>query len=219
MEAIILLGGPGAGKGTLAGRLVQQTGFLHVSTGDMLRAALKEGTPRALQFKARVEAGGLVPDEIILEMIAERVVAEPIGTRFMFDGFPRTIEQAEGLEAFFAAKAGTVSHVLNLMVPRSMLLQRLTGRRVCRTCSAVYHLLNRPPRVSGLCDVDGGELYQRADDSEAVILNRLAVYETQTAPLIAFYRRRGMLRDIDAGGTPEATVGRVMAVLNGQERG
>lgn len=214
MEAIILLGGPGAGKGTLAEFLKKQTGYLHVSTGDMLRAALQSGSPVGLEAKSCMESGQLVPDSVILRIIEERISKEPAEARFMFDGFPRTIEQARGLDLLFKKKGGTVNHVFNLAVQRAILLRRLTGRRVCKTCGAVYHMINRPPKKADVCDVDGGELYQRADDSEATILNRLEVYDKQTAPLIAHYQQLGLLREIAAGGSATETDVLVLAVLN-----
>lgn len=213
MEAIILLGGPGAGKGTLAEDLRQKTAYIHVSTGDILRAALKSGSPVGLEAKAFMEAGELVPDSVILRIIEERIAKEPSASCFMFDGFPRTIEQAEGLDLLFKKYCGVIAHVFNLKVQREILLRRLTGRRVCRACGAVYHLTTRPPEKNGICDIDGGELYQRADDSESTILNRLEVYEKQTAPLIAYYRRQGLIRDIEAGGHADATTALVLAVL------
>jgi adenylate kinase len=213
MEAIILLGGPGAGKGTLAEDLRRKTSYIHVSTGDMLRAALKSGSPVGLEAKAFMEAGELVPDSVILRIIEERIAKEPSTACFMFDGFPRTIEQAEGLDLLFKKYRGVISHVFNLKVQREILLRRLTGRRVCRTCGAVYHLTTRPPEKAGICDVDCGELYQRADDSETTILNRLEVYEKQTAPLIAYYGQQGVIRDIEAGGHADATTALVLVVL------
>jgi adenylate kinase len=213
MEAIILLGGPGAGKGTQAELLKTQTNYLHVSTGDMLRAALQSGSPVGLEAKAFMEAGALVPDDVILRIIEERIAKEPASARFMFDGFPRTIEQAKGLDQLFKKRGGTVTHVFNLVVERAILLRRLTGRRICKSCGAVYHMTNKPPKKDGVCDVDGGELYQRADDSEATILNRLEVYEKQTAPLVAYYQKQGLLRDIAAGGIAAETDALVLKVL------
>lgn len=213
MEAIILLGGPGAGKGTLAEDLRHHTSYIHVSTGDMLRAALKSGSPVGLEAKAFMEAGELVPDSVILRIIEERIAKEPSTARFMFDGFPRTIEQAKGLDYIFKKYSGVLSHVFNLEVQRETLLRRLTGRRVCRACGAVYHLTTKPPEKSGVCDVDGGELYQRTDDSETTILHRLEVYEKQTAPLIAYYRQQGVLRDTESGGHADVTTALVLAVL------
>ncbi len=218
MEAIILLGGPGAGKGTLAEDLRQKTAYIHVSTGDMLRAALKSGSSVGLEAKAFMDAGELVPDSVILRIIEARITTEPSVVCFMFDGFPRTIEQAKGLDQIFKKYNGVLSHVFNLEVDRATLLRRLTGRRVCRACGAVYHLTRRPPGKSGVCDVDGGELYQRADDSEVTILNRLEVYEKQTAPLIAYYRQKGLIRDIDASGHADIATAVVLDVLAAQGR-
>lgn len=214
MNAIILLGGPGAGKGTLAESLKKQTDYLHISTGDMLRAAIQAGTSVGMKAKVFMDGGQLVPDNVILKIIEERLLESNLKGHFMFDGFPRTIEQAQGLDRLFKHKAGTINHVFNLIVPRETLLTRLTGRRVCKSCGAVYHLTGRPPRTPGICDLDAGELYQRADDSEATILNRLEVYEKQTAPLIAYYQKQGLLREIAAGGNVSETNALVMAVLN-----
>jgi len=214
MEAIILLGGPGAGKGTLSEFLKKQTDFIHVSTGDMLRAALKSGSPVGLEAKAFMEAGALVPDSVILRIIEERISQEAASARYMFDGFPRTIDQAKGLDLLFKKRQGTIKHVFNLIVPRETLLKRLTGRRVCKSCGAVYHLINMPSKKAGVCDVDGGELYQRADDCEDTILNRLEVYEKQTAPLINFYQQQSLLCDIDAGRDAAATSASVLDVLS-----
>lgn len=214
MKAVILLGGPGAGKGTLAEFLKKKTAHLHISTGDMLRAAVLDGSSLGLEAKKFMDAGQLVPDSVVLCIIEERISMEGKDACIMFDGFPRTIEQAEGLDRIFQKNGGSVSHVFNLVVPREILLNRLTGRRVCKSCGAVYHLTNRPPRRPGLCDADGGELYQRADDSEPTILNRLEVYEKQTAPLITFYRWQNLLRDIPASGSAAETDAFVLAILN-----
>ncbi len=215
MEAIILLGGPGAGKGTLAELLKDQKGYLHVSTGEMLRAALKSGSEVGLEAKAFMESGELVPDSVILKIIKERVAQEPRDAKFLFDGFPRTLDQAEGLQTLFAEIDGTISLVFNLDADREVLIRRLTARRTCKTCGAIYHMINMPPKVDGICDVDGGELYQRADDSEETILNRLEVYGKQTAPLIGYYREKGLICDIDAGGSAANTDALALAVLNG----
>jgi adenylate kinase len=214
MEAIILLGGPGAGKGTQAELLKKQTPYIHVSTGDMLRAAIQAGSPVGLEAKQFMDAGKLVPDDVILGIIEERVSKEPFGSRFMFDGFPRTIEQAEGLDRLFKKRGSTIKHVFNLVVGQAVLLRRLTGRRVCKTCGAVYHVTNKPPKKDGICDLDGGELYQRDDDSEATILNRLEVYEKQTAPLIDFYQKKGLLRDIPAEGNAAEADALILGILN-----
>jgi adenylate kinase len=214
MNAIILLGGPGAGKGTLAESLTSRTDCIHVSTGDMLRAAIRSGSDLGREAKSFMDQGELVPDSLILRMIEARINTESSEARFMFDGFPRTIEQAEGLDALFVRKNGFLTHVFNLIVPREQLLQRLTGRRVCRNCGAVFHVLNMPPEKEGVCDKCGGELYQRKDDSEQTILNRLSVYEKQTAPLISFYEQKGLLRNIEADRSPEECADRVLSILD-----
>lgn len=214
MEAIILLGGPGAGKGTLAEFLKKQTGYIHVSTGDMLRAAIQAGSPVGLEAKGFMDAGQLVPDAVVLRIIAERISKEPADARFMFDGFPRTIDQAEGLDQLFKKQGGVINHVFDLVVPCGVILRRLTGRRICKNCGAVYHITNRPPKKEGICDLDAGELYQRVDDSEATILNRLEVYEKQTAPLISYYQRQGLLHEIAADCNAVETDALVLKILN-----
>lgn len=215
MEAIVLLGGPGAGKGTLAETLKKQTPYIHVSTGDMLRAAVRSGSPLGLDVKACVDKGQLVSDTLILQLIKERIAQESADAKFMFDGFPRTIEQAEGLKALFAEIGGTVTHVLNLVVEPDVLIPRLCGRRTCKTCGAIFHIDNMPPKEEGVCDLDGGELYQRADDNEETVMERLQVYKTQTAPLIDFYTQAGILHNINAGDTPENISRLALEVLNG----
>lgn len=214
MEAIILLGGPGAGKGTLAEFLKKQTGYIHVSTGDMLRSAIQAGSPIGLEAKGFMDAGKLVPDAVVLRIIEERISKEPADARFMFDGFPRTIEQAKGLDQLFEKQGGVINQVLDLVVQREVILRRLTGRRICKSCGAVYHITSRPPEKTGICDLDGGELYQRTDDSEATILNRLEVYEKQTAPLISYYQQQGLLREVAAGGSAAETDALVLNILN-----
>lgn len=213
MDAIILLGGPGAGKGTLAETLKTKTDFIHISTGDMFRAAMKAGTPVGLEAKAFIDRGELVPDEVVIRMIEERIKQDSQSARYMFDGFPRTIEQAKGLNELFASMDAAILHVFNLSVPSEVLIPRLTGRRTCRSCGAVYHIMYRPPKEEGVCDLDGGELYQRDDDCEKTILNRLEVYNRQTSPLIDFYKQSDLLRDVDASGDVRAIAGSVLNVI------
>ncbi len=214
MNAIILLGGPGAGKGTLAEVLEKKTDYIHISTGDILRAAVSAKTPIGLNAKTYMDAGELVPDSVILGLI-EAKISEAIPTiRLIFDGFPRTLDQAKGLEQIFKKHNGNLIHVIKLDVPRDTLLTRLTGRRICKTCGAIYHLLNRPPKTDGTCDLDNGPLYQRPDDCKETILNRLDVYEKQTAPLVTHYRQQKLIRDINAGQTIEQTTALVLAELN-----
>lgn len=215
MKAVILLGGPGAGKGTMAEKLKEQKGYLHVSTGDILRSALKSGSDVGLKVKSYMDSGALVPDSVVMDLIKDRVAQEPDDASFLFDGFPRTLAQAEGLQTLISEVGGKIDSVINLNVERDALIRRLTARRTCKTCGAIYHLVNMPPRVAGICDVDGGELYQRADDCEATILNRLEVYENQTKPLIGYYRELGLLRDVDAGGSIDGNFALVLSALNG----
>jgi len=214
MKAIVLLGGPGAGKGSLAEILKKKTPYTHVSTGDMLRAAVKAGTPVGLEAKPAMDAGRLVSDQLILKIIKERIELESKGVRFMFDGFPRTVEQAEGLQAILEEVDGGVTHVLNLNVDPDKLIQRLCGRRTCKQCGAIFHVENMPPKEEGVCDLCGGDLYQRDDDNEETVMNRLDVYNKQTAPLIDFYSRTGLLYDLDANGTIEQTAQRALDALN-----
>jgi adenylate kinase len=215
MEAIILLGGPGAGKGTVAEFLKKKTPYIHVSTGDMLRAAVKAETEIGLEVKACMESGTLVSDELILKIIKERISKEAADAKFMFDGFPRTIQQAEGLQALLKEIDGRISHVLNLIAEPEALIPRLCGRRTCKNCGAIFHIAHMPPKEEGVCDLCGGELYQRADDNEETVMNRLDVYKTQTAPLIDFYKKQDLLYDVDAGGSAEQTQERALAALNG----
>jgi adenylate kinase len=213
MEAIILLGAPGAGKGTVAERLKQSTGLTHLSTGDMLREAVAAGSPVGERAKGYMERGELVPDETILEIVGERMDRDGPEARYLLDGFPRTTRQAELLDGELQGRDGRLLRVFLLEVPREVLMERLTGRRVCRSCGAVYHVRNIPPKAEGVCDVCGGELYQRPDDREETVRNRLDVYEKQTAELIDYYERRGKLARIDASRDPETTAGAIRTDL------
>ena len=165
MKAIILLGAPGAGKGTLAEGVKTATAFLHVSTGDMLRAAIKAGSPTGLEAKAFMEKGELVPDDVILRIVGERLAQGRPDDQYMFDGFPRTLEQARQLDETLARLGGAIDQVFLLEVPTPVIVSRLSGRRICKGCGAVYHVTNIPSKVAGVCDQCGGALYQRPDDS------------------------------------------------------
>ncbi len=213
MKAIILLGAPGAGKGTLAEAVRTSTDYLHVSTGDMLRAAVKAGTPTGKEAKAYMEKGELVPDDVILRIVGERLDQGQPTDKYMFDGFPRTLEQARELDATLARRGAAVHQVFLLEVPVPVIVSRLSGRRICKSCGAVYHVTNIPPKKEGVCDQCGGPLYQRPDDSEATVLNRLEVYERQTASLIDFYAQKGVLVRVNAGTTPQAATAELMAQL------
>ena len=214
MQAIILLGAPGAGKGTLAEGVRNATGLIHVSTGDMLRAAVKAGTPTGREAQAYMEKGELVPDDVILRIVGERLAQGKPDDRYMFDGFPRTPEQARALDATLEKLGATLGQVFLLEVPTPVIGSRLSGRRICRGCGAVYHVTNIPPKVAGVCDQCGGnDLYQRPDDSEATVLNRLEVYQRQTASLIDFYEQKGILVRINAGTTPQEATAEMLAKL------
>ena len=213
MKAIILLGAPGAGKGTLAEGVKTATAFLHVSTGDMLRAAIKAGSPTGLEAKAFMEKGELVPDDVILRIVGERLAQGRPDDQYMFDGFPRTLEQARQLDETLARLGGAIDQVFLLEVPTPVIVSRLSGRRICKGCGAVYHVTNIPSKVEGVCDQCGGALYQRPDDSEATVLNRLDVYQRQTASLIDFYERKGVLVRVNAGTNPQAATAELLSKL------
>ena len=213
MKAIILLGAPGAGKGTLAEGVRNATAYLHVSTGDMLRSAIKAGSKTGLEAKAYMEKGELVPDAVILRIVGERLAQGQPADQYMFDGFPRTLEQARQLDEILAKLGAAINQVFLLEVPTPVIVSRLSGRRICKGCGAVYHVTNIPSKKEGVCDQCGGVLYQRPDDSEATVLNRLEVYQRQTASLIDFYERKGVLVRINAGTNPQAATAELMSKL------
>ena len=198
---LILLGPPGAGKGTQAQRLVARHGIVQLSTGDMLRAATAAGTAVGKRAKEIMDRGDLVPDDVILRMVAERFRQPDAANGFILDGFPRTIAQADGLAAMLRDLGQSLDGVIYFDVSEPELVRRLTGRRLCRQCQTPYHVVSAPPKREGVCDKCGGELYQRVDDSEATVRTRLQVYETQTAPLLDYYRRQGLLRTVSGEGT------------------
>lgn len=214
MEAIILLGAPGSGKGTAAERLRADCGLQHVSTGDMLREAVKAGTPLGVEADGYMKRGELVPDGLIMRLVESRLDNGRADARYMFDGFPRTTAQAKQLDSTFLKRNGRVTNVFFLDAPRAVLMQRLTGRRVCRKCGAVFHVANMPPRKAGVCDVCGGELYQRSDDSEATIANRLDVYNRQTESLISWYTGKNLLVRVDSSRNADVLVKDIRLLLN-----
>jgi adenylate kinase len=200
---LILLGPPGAGKGTQASRIVEEYGIPHVSTGDILRNAVKNQTAMGLEAKKCMDAGNLVPDSVVIGIVKDRL-QEPDTTRgFLLDGFPRTIPQAEALDASLAGIGRGVGKVVAILVDEEALVRRLTGRRICRSCQAPVHVVFSPPVTEGVCDKCGGELYHRDDDTEATVRNRLAVYGQQTEPLIEYYDKLGVVARIDGDKAPD----------------
>ncbi len=194
----ILLGPPGAGKGTYSGKLINIYKIPQISTGDILRANVKEGTELGKQAKDYMDKGLLVPDELIVELVADRIKNADCKPGFLLDGFPRTVEQADALEFLFKKANLTLNKVINIDVKKDVLFKRLTGRRMCKGCGANFNIYTLPPAVEGKCDKCGGELYQRNDDKPETIENRLVVYDKQTAPLIDYYRKKNVIADIDA---------------------
>ena len=194
---ILLMGPPGAGKGTQAANLVQKYGIPHISTGDMFRAAVKEGTELGKKAKACMDAGQLVPDEITIGIVKERLAKPDCAKGFILDGFPRTVEQADALDGILRALSIRLTRAVDISVPSDVLVERAVGRRICKKCGATYHIRFNPSKAEGVCDACGGETYQRADDSEETMKNRLSVYEAQTKPLISYYREAGLYSEID----------------------
>ena len=194
---LILMGLPGAGKGTQAEKIVEQYGIPHISTGDMFRAAMKEGTELGLQAKSFMDKGELVPDEVTIGIVRERLSNEDCQNGFLLDGFPRTVPQAEALETLLCELRREINFVINIDVDKGILMERLTGRRICKDCGATYHLVFNPPVNEGVCDRCGGELYQRADDNEETVQNRLDVNIKQSKPLLDFYETKGYLQTIN----------------------
>jgi adenylate kinase len=198
---VIFLGPPGAGKGTQAQALASEWGVPHVATGDMLREAVAAKTPLGLEAKRHMDSGGLVPDDVVIGLVGERLAQPDAKAGVVLDGFPRTVAQGEALEALFARTGLSLDRVVFFDVSRGELLRRLTGRRVCRACGRTFHLVSAPPKVAGKCDVCGGELYQRVDDSEATVGTRLDVYQKQTSPLLDYYRGKKLLSQIAGEGS------------------
>ena len=213
---LIFLGPPGSGKGTQAKMLVDHYGIPQISTGDILREAVREGTPLGREAKGYMDRGELVPDEVVVGIVRERLQGDDCKKGFILDGFPRTIPQAEALEETLKGLSKGIDHVINIEVGKDELIRRLSGRRTCRKCGAMYHIIFDPPKREGVCDRCGGELYQRDDDREETIRERLRVYEEQTAPLIEFYRKRGLLRTIDGKGEIKEIFERIKSAVEGK---
>ena len=190
---VILLGPPGAGKGTIAKALMQHDGSVQISTGDILRAAIAAGTTLGKQVETAMAAGNLVTDELIMDIMEQRLQEEDCQQGYLLDGFPRTIPQAEALKALLGKLGETLDCVLELDIPRDVIVDRLTTRRTCNNCGEIYNIKSKPPRIEGVCDVCGSDIVQRDDETEEAIENRLQVYNQLTAPLVEFYRKDGLL--------------------------
>jgi len=213
VKAMILLGAPGSGKGTIAGKIGREFALVHVSTGDMLREAVKSGTGMGRKAEGYMKRGELVPDSVIASLVEDRLAAGDSDASCLFDGFPRTVAQAELLEETLARRGGGIAHVFFLDAPRDVLIQRLAGRRTCRKCGANYHVVNIPPKKDGVCDICGGKLYQRPDDCRATIENRLDVYSKQTESLISRYEQRGLLVRINSSRKADEIASEIEGVL------
>ncbi len=210
---LVLLGPPGAGKGTQAGRIVADYAIPHISTGDILRGAVKNETPMGLEAKKYMDAGDLVPDSVVIGIVKDRLQESDTGKGFLMDGFPRTIPQAEALDAALDSLDRAITKVVVILVDEEDLVARLTGRRICRSCQAPYHVMYNQPQVEDVCDRCGGELYQRDDDSEATVRNRLEVYRKQTEPLIDYYEKAGVVVRIDGAKAPDEVYEDIRAAL------
>ncbi|MBN2719781.1 MAG: adenylate kinase [Proteobacteria bacterium] len=216
---LILLGPPGAGKGTQAKMMADRWEIPQVSTGDILRAAVKEGRPLGLEAKSFMDRGELVPDRVVIGIIGERLEEKDAAGGFILDGFPRTIPQAEALQEILAGLGRKISCVLSIEVEEEKLVVRLTGRRICRNCGQSYHLVFNPPARDGICGRCGGDLYQRDDDKEETIRQRLTVYREQTQPLVGFYESKNLLKRIDGSDSKEKIFSGIVEVVESDCRG
>ena len=209
----VLLGPPGAGKGTQAVRLVEKYNVPQISTGDIFRRNIKEGTELGKKAQEYMNAGKLVPDELVVDLVKDRLMQDDCKNGYLLDGFPRTIYQAEELDKFLAQQGQKLDAVINFEVGYDTLIERLTGRRVCKECGAGYHIKNMPPKVEGVCDKCGSELEQRKDDTKETAVNRISVYEESTAPLIDYYTGTGALRNFNAEKDPDELLDDIVAEL------
>ncbi|MWC28265.1 adenylate kinase [Paenibacillus sp. MMS18-CY102] len=212
---ILFMGPPGAGKGTQAERIVDQFAVPHISTGDAFRLAMKQGTPMGQKAKEFVDQGLLVPDEITNGIVRDRLLQDDCSKGFLLDGFPRTLQQAEALDSMLADMGRSIDHVVNLKVDRGLLLARLTGRRICKSCGSTYHVMFNPPKQEGVCDKCEGELYQRSDDTEEKVGTRLDEYISKTAPLLAYYEGKSQLREVDGEQDIDVVTAEIVSVLRG----
>ncbi len=213
MKRVVLLGPPGAGKGTQAKKISEKYNILHISTGDIFRANVKEGTPLGLKASEYMNKGLLVPDELVCDLVEDRLTWDDCKNGYLLDGFPRTVFQAEHFDKFLQGKDEELDVVLDIEVPNEAIIPRMAGRRVCRGCGASYHVITMPPKKEGVCDLCGGEVYQRADDSEETVLARLQVYADQTSPLIEYYNKTGKNAVVDGNRDVEEVFKTICALL------
>ena len=211
---IILMGLPGAGKGTQASEIVKKFPIPHISTGDMFRKAIKDETDLGKEAKSYMDRGELVPDEVTVGIVKERISEDDAKKGFLLDGFPRTIEQAEALNNIMSELDRNIDAVINIEVPEEELMNRLTGRRICEKCGTTYHLVFNPPKVDGICDIDGGKLYQREDDNPETVSNRLSVNVKQSKPILEYYNNKGVLKNIDGSKDIDEVTNDVIDILD-----
>ena len=213
MLRAVLLGPPGAGKGTQAAKVIEKYNVPHISTGDIFRANIKEGTELGKKAKGYMDEGRLVPDELVVDLVTDRLQKDDCKEGFLLDGFPRTIFQAEQLDKFLSDNGQKLDIVLNFKVRKDVLVERIAGRRVCKSCGASFHVVNVPPKKEGICDVCGGELFQRKDDNRETVENRINVYESETAVLIGYYEKQGVLVDFDGEKSHEEVFADVVKAI------
>lgn len=211
---IILMGLPGAGKGTHASEIVKKFPIPHISTGDMFRKAIKDETDLGKEAKSYMDRGELVPDEVTVGIVKERISEDDAKKGFLLDGFPRTIDQAESLSQIMSELDREIDAVINIEVPEEELMNRLTGRRICEKCGTTYHLVFNPPKVDGICDIDGGKLYQREDDNPETVSNRLSVNVKQSKPILEYYNNKGVLKNIDGSKDIDEVTNDVIDILD-----
>lgn len=212
---IMLLGAPGAGKGTQAAKIIEVFGLAHISTGDILRAAVANKTPLGLAAKSHMDKGDLVPDDVVIGLVKARLQEPDAETGFILDGFPRTVVQADALGVALGELGKTLDAVVSIEVEKSALIERLTARRTCKQCGAIFNVVSQPETLSGVCPACGGELLQRDDDTVETVSNRLDVYERSTAPLIEYYRDKGLLRPVDGNRSADAVFVDVRTIVEG----
>ena len=210
---LILLGPPGAGKGTQAESIKEAYNLIHISTGDIFRKNMKENTPLGVKAKEYVDKGQLVPDEITIAMVEDRLSQEDVREGFLLDGFPRSTSQAEALDDIMMELGSKIDKVINIEVDKNILVDRVVGRRICKECGATYHVRSNPPKQAGICDKCGGELYQRADDTEETVAKRISIYEEDTLPLVEYYTEKGNLFTVDGTLGIDTVFGKIQKAL------